>query len=173
MAQENIICDNWPLFTPVLLAISEDEDTFTRALGLEILADFIDRCPLQILKSTGIGAIFQQTIFPSLLFLPSLTPEEQSVKLMRQAYGALIVLAEKEPTVVNLARRQLLDKVVREGIFAAYGHASHYVSVVETLMKTTTTVVNCLGIFSVKHLQVRKSMCELRLVLSSAHIVIS
>ena len=93
------------------------------------------------------------------------------MKLMRQAYGTLIVLAEKEPNVVNLARRQLLDKIVREGIFAAYEHASHYVGVVETLMKMTTTVVNCLGIFSVKHLQVRKSMCELRLVLPSAHMI--
>lgn len=170
-AQENLVSNNWPLFTPVLLAISEDEDPSIRALGLEILTDFIDKCPSQILKSTGIGTVFQEAIFPSLLFLPSLTPEEESVKLMRQAYGALVTLAEKEANVANLGRRQLLDKTVRDGILAAYEHASQYVGVVETLMETTTTVVNCLEIFSVKHLQVRKSMKNESPAFVPAHMI--
>lgn len=130
-------------------------------MGLEILVDFVVKCPPATLESTGIGTIFQETLFPSLLFLPSLTPEEESVKLMRQAYNALIVLAEKEPNPRSLARRQLLDKIVRDGILAAYDHASHYVTVVETLMRAIIMVVNCLGVFSAKHLQVRKSILNL------------
>ena len=94
-------------------------------------------------------------MFPSLLFLPSLTSEEESARLTRQAYDALIVLARKEPNDSDPTRRHLLDKIVRDGILAAYDHASQYVGVVETLMRTTTILLNCLGIFSAKHMQVR------------------
>jgi hypothetical protein len=138
-----------------LLTTAEDHDTSVRTFGLEILTEFINKCPHQILKTTGIGTVFQETVFPSLLFLPSLTPEEESARLTQQAYDALIALARKEPNDSDPTRRHLLDKIVRDGILVAYDHAFQYVGVVEILMRTTTILLNCLGIFSAKHLQVR------------------
>lgn len=152
--------DHWPLFTPVLLAISEDGDVSTRTAGLEILAEFLEKCPAKILRSTGIGKVFEDAIFPSLMFLPSLTPEGEAIRLMHPAYKALVILAEKDPDVDSPSRRKLLDKVIREGILAAYDHASHYIAVVEVLLSTLAGVIDSLGVYSVKHLQV--SLCALK-----------
>lgn len=125
-----------------------------RTTGLDILTTFLDKCPGKILQSTGIGQVFQDAIFPSLMFLPSLTPEDESIRLLQPAYRALVSLAEKEPDVNNLRRRKLLDKVVRDGILAGYNYASQYISVVETLMRSLTMVLDCLDIYAIKHLNV-------------------
>lgn len=146
--------EHWPLFTPVLLTISEDDDVGVRILGLTITMDFLEKCPGTILNSTGIGKVFEDVILPSVLYLPSLTPEEESVKIIRPAYEALVILARKEPDVSSPVRRALLDKVLRDGLLAAYGHASNYLLVVEVLMSTTTTVLDTLEIYSIKHLPV-------------------
>lgn len=148
------------MFTPVLLTISEDEDTAVRTLGLEIVVEFLEKCPATVLKSTGIGKVFEDAILPSVLYLPSLTPEEESVKIMRPAYQALLVLAQKEPDASSPTRRALLDRIIREGLVAAYEHASNYLVVVEALMSTTVTVLDTMGISSVKHLPV--SSCASR-----------
>ncbi|CAG9977838.1 unnamed protein product [Clonostachys byssicola] len=147
------IANNWFLFAPVLLALVEDADSSTRQAGLEILATFIRNCPLKILQSTGIGTVFQEAIFPSLLYLPSLTPEEESVPLIDAAYQALLALAQRETDPRSPSRRKLLDKVFRDGVFTGYFHASEYMLVVETLMKNTTAILDCLEVYSVKHLQ--------------------
>lgn len=149
-----MIRDHWPGFTPVLLTISEDNDTAIRTSGLEIVVNFLRKCPAKKLESTGIGKVFEDAILPSLLYLPSLTPEAESVKVMRPAYEALLVLAQKHADGSNLVRRTLLDKILREGLFAAYEHASGYLEVVKTLMNVATTLVDTLGIYSVKHLPV-------------------
>ncbi|KAF4125338.1 Protein of unknown function (DUF2454) [Geosmithia morbida] len=117
------------------------------------MSTFLDKCPAKVLKSTGIGKVFQDAIFPSVLFLPSLTPEAESIQIMQPAYRALIILAEKDPDTSSPTRRLLLDSIIREGILTAYDHASSYIHVVETLLRTLATVVNCLGVYTVKHLQ--------------------
>ncbi|CAI6087688.1 unnamed protein product [Clonostachys chloroleuca] len=152
-ADAKLVANNWFLFAPVLLALVEDAESSTRQAGLEILATFIRNCPLRILQSTGIGTVFQEAIFPSLLYLPSLTPEEESVPLIDAAYQALLALAQRETDPRSPSRRKLLDKVFRDGVFTAYFHASEYISVVETLMKNTTAILDCLEVYSVKHLQ--------------------
>lgn len=154
MKQEALIHEHWPLFMPILLTISEDDETRTRISGLEIMSEFLDKCPAKILQSTGIGRVIQDAIFPSLLFLPSLTPEEESIRIMKPAYRALFTIAEKEQDKSSHTRRDLLDSIIREGILTAYDHASNYISVVETLLETLATAVNCLGIYAVKHLEV-------------------
>lgn len=119
-----------------------------------MVVNFLEKCPLKVLKSTGIGKVFEDAILPSLLYLPSLTPEEESIKIMGPAYQALLVLARKESDASSLSRRALLDKVLRQGIFAAYEHASNYLAVVQTLMSITVHVLDTLGIYSIKHLSV-------------------
>jgi hypothetical protein len=151
----NLIRDHWPDFTPVLLTISDDQDTATRRQGLEITVDFLKKCPAKILKSTGIGDVFENTILPSVLYLPSLTPAEESVKIMSAAYEALKVLVQKEPDATDSTRRALLDRIFRDGVFPAYEHASDHPMVVEALMSTTAALLDMLSIFAVKHFPVR------------------
>jgi hypothetical protein len=154
-SDETLIKENWPLFTPVLLTIAESEDSSTRLAGLHILTHFIQKCPAKILHTTGINTVFEDAIFPSLLHLPSLTPEPESVRITTAAYAALVELVKKYDDPQSVPRRQLLDKILRRGVFTAYDHASQYFGVVDVLMGTTATLVELMGIYAVKHLQVR------------------
>ena len=139
---------------PVLLALAEDQETRWRAQGLQILHAFITKCPPHILHNRGIDAVFKEAVFPTLLFLPSLTPEEESAQLLPLACRCLVALAESIPRQRLADRQKFLDKLLRDGIFAAYYHASNYPRIVELLMENTVDVLNCLGIYSLKHFQV-------------------
>lgn len=142
------------MFLPVLLALVEDHETRVREKGLATLATFLSKCTLKTLRVTGIGHLFEEAVFPTLLFLPNLTPEQDSADLLRLAYPALLQLAEADPDPQSHQRRRLLDRLIRDGIMAGYLHASQYATIVQVLMRNMATTVSCLGIFSVKHLQV-------------------
>jgi hypothetical protein len=137
-----------------LLTIAEDEDAATRTDGLSIVKSFLEKCPANIIQSTGIGMVFQEAMFPSLLFLPSLTPEKESIKLVSAAYDALLVLAQLEEDPQSSSRRALLDKMLRDGILTGYQHASEYIGVVEVLLTKAEAIINQLQIYSAKHIQV-------------------
>ncbi|KAK0388726.1 hypothetical protein NLU13_4969 [Sarocladium strictum] len=152
-SESDTIKSNWPLFTPVLLALLEDRETSVRKSGLKILINFLPKCPGTVLIDTGIGTVFQEAVFPTLLYLPSLTPEAESVALLRPAYEALLILAKMEHEPQAESRRKQLDKLLRDGVFAAYHHASDYIHIVEVLMDATAEIINALSIYSAKHLQ--------------------
>lgn len=150
----HVIQDHWPLFTPALLALAEDEDSNVRSRGLDILALFISKCPGRILQTTGLASIFEQVAFPALLHLPGITPEVESVQLLDPAYRVLLNLVDSCRDPKDPHRRRLLDKILRDGIFEGYHHASQHVLVARTLLQYMASAVNSLGIYSVKHLQV-------------------
>ncbi|KAH6989424.1 hypothetical protein BKA56DRAFT_611684 [Ilyonectria sp. MPI-CAGE-AT-0026] len=152
-SESNLMQDHWHLFAPVLLTLAEDESTDVKSRALETLAVFVGKCPTQVLHTTGIGLIFEDVAFPALLYLPSLTPEEESAKLLVPAYDVLIRLAETHQPPQSLNRRRLLDKALREGVIAAYSHASQYARIVQILMDSMASIVKCLGIYSIKHLK--------------------
>ena len=139
---------------PVLLALVEDESIEVKARGLKTLAAFVERCPAQVLQSTGIGRVFVDVTFPLLLYLPSVTPEDQSITVLSPAYDVLIKLAEYTGNPASSERRRVFDKILRDGIFAGHHHASQHARIVQVLMQKTAVVVNCLGIYSIKHLSV-------------------
>lgn len=137
-----------------------------RLAGLTLLTPFVKRCPPSILHMTGLATVFEDAAFPSLLHLPSLTPEPESVRITAAAYDVLLAIAGTHETSAmsttsvsasvsgSKVRNELLDRILRRGIFIAYDHASQYVGVVEVLMRTTATVINLMGIHATKHLQV-------------------
>ncbi|KAH7163633.1 hypothetical protein B0J13DRAFT_580686 [Dactylonectria estremocensis] len=152
-SEPSLIQEHWPLFVPVLLALAEDESNNVKPRGLETLALFVEKCPTQVLHTTGIDRIFEDSAFPALLCLPNLTPEAESNKILVPAYDVLIRLAKTHQRPQSLSRRRLLDKLLREGVFAAYLHSPEYARLVEILMENTASIVECLGIYSVKHLK--------------------
>lgn len=139
---------------PVLLALAEDQEALIRARGLEILVDFLVKCPARILQTTGLATVFQDAVFPTLLYLPSLTPESDSLKLIDPAYRAILAVANMDADQRNPRRRRLLDKLLRDGVLAGYHNASQHVRIVQVLMHQTEAIVRCLGVFATKHLVV-------------------
>lgn len=180
MLQDQLIAKHWPLFIPVLLTLADDPSTAVRRRGLLILTDFLAKFPGRTLHDTGLAKVFEDAIFPTLAFLPSLTPDDESVQLLVPAYGALLRLADKQqqqqPTTATPAAAArgtkeeqqqpgvlpggakigLLDKVLREGVFMGYFHAKEHVRIVEVLCQQTAVILNEMGIHAVKHLKVSR-----------------
>ncbi|KAK1635246.1 hypothetical protein BDP81DRAFT_377328 [Colletotrichum phormii] len=154
-ADDALIEKSWPLFTPVLLALLDDSDTKFKARGLTILGDFLVKCPAKVLVQTGLGGIFEQSVFPSLLSLPTLTPEKESLLLLDPAYGTIIQLAKIQfPGAGDRDKKnKLLTRLLREGVFPGYWQASEFIGIVQLLARQTTSIVSELGIFATAHLK--------------------
>lgn len=152
--QHDLIDEKWPLFLPALLAFTTDHDITVRERGLQLVSVFVHKCSPKTLRNTGVGDLLQDAIFPTLLSLPKLTPEPESAKLLRAAYPVLMQLAQADPDPEHPLRRRILDKVLRDGILEGYHHASEHVTIAEILMRNAAGIVSCLGVFSVRHLQV-------------------
>jgi hypothetical protein len=123
-----------------------------------ILSLFLPKFPLKLLTQTGLGPVFEDAILPTLLFLPSITPLEESLQLLPPAYKALETLSvarfgedEKE----KIEKMKFFDRVLRKGILMGYFHAQEHPAIVEVLMTQLAFVVSEMGIYSVKHLKVR------------------
>lgn len=132
----------------------ENESTKTKVRGLKTTREFINKCPAQVLQTTGIGRVFANVTFPLLLYLPSITPEEESITILISAYDVLIKLAQSTGDTNSIERRRLFDKILRDGVFAGYFHASQHTRIVQTLLQKVTAVINSLGIHTIKHLTV-------------------
>lgn len=144
---DKAIEQHWPLLLPPLLSITDDTDTKFKAL---------------LLSRTGLSEVLEEALMPCLGYLPSLTPEDESVNLLSEAYPALIALSrtmddqnKNKNQILGFPPRriQLLDTVVRKGILTAYTYCSENINVVEVLLRSLTLVVDELGIESVKHLK--------------------
>ncbi|KAK0743712.1 hypothetical protein B0T18DRAFT_189408 [Schizothecium vesticola] len=159
-ADELFITKHWPLFIPVLLTLVDDQSTGVRRQGLLVLKCFLEKYPSKTLHGTGLAQVFEDAIFPTLNFLPSLTPEDESVQLLGPAFEALLCLARKQasPTTGPTTKEPrpnstLLDKVLREGVFSAYFHCKDHPRIVTVLCQQTISIANQLGIHTVKHLK--------------------
>ncbi|KAI0148257.1 hypothetical protein F4776DRAFT_660429 [Hypoxylon sp. NC0597] len=164
-----LLQSHWPLFTPVLLTLlDEPQHTGLKVRALGIFRVFWARCPAGLMQNTGLAEVFEQAVFPAVLYLPSLTPEDESLQILSAAYPALIEMAgltyqgagteqelegDSQPKQTTDAQRQLLDKIIREGIMVGYHHAKEHVRLVGLLCETLVCIINGMGILAVKHLK--------------------
>lgn len=117
------------------------------------------------MRQTGLAQVFEDAVFPAVLYLPSLTPVDESVAILGAAYPALIDMAGIDPAPANddpqdspvftEAQQKLLDRIVREGVLVGYHHASDHVRLVELFCEKLRCIVNGMGILAIKHLKVR------------------
>lgn len=142
------------MFLPVLLTLIEDQEVSGREAGLRILSTFLQKCPSEILLSTGLGTLFEDAVFPLLLFLPDSVESQHSESAPCLAYDVLLQLARVDRGPRLLRRRRLLDRLIRDGILAGHLNTSAHAVVIEALMRYAAAAVDCLGIFAAKHLQV-------------------
>ncbi|KAL8833788.1 MAG: hypothetical protein Q9170_004081 [Blastenia crenularia] len=146
---------HWPLIIPPLLTILDDVSVTYKVKGCELLSLLLDVVPLSLLERSGLGEIFDTTLMPYLMYLPSLTPEEDSIPLLDATYSTLIKLTcarygtpEKKTSMIKS-----LDAIFRYGILRGHAHAGENVRIASLLMKKATDLVSAMGIYSVKHLK--------------------
>lgn len=181
-ASTDIMKEHWSLYIPPILTLVDDTSTYARSRGLSIMSTFIPRFPSKVLIQSGLDSVFEEAITPSLMWLPSLTPLEESLEILPEAYRALGVLCDvryplpktsssvslpsnlKEILKVNekenvqekkrkKERLKFLDRVTREGVFSAYMHSSEIPDIVEILVEQMSMLISKMGIHSVKHLK--------------------
>lgn len=99
---------------------------------------------------------------PCLSYLPTLKPEEESVRLLSAVYPTLLILVRRRYAAAtgdsDRQRIKALDKILRVGIFNGYAHAGGNVMIAKLLVSQVPDLVNEMGIASVKHLKVLCSM---------------
>ncbi|RYP25512.1 hypothetical protein DL768_011476 [Monosporascus sp. mg162] len=131
-SDEQLLRKSWHLFTPVLLTLLDEPQTALKVRALDVFRAFWTRCPGDLMRQTGLAQVFEDAVFPAVLYLPSLTPESESITILNAAYPALIAMAginletadepQSNPKFTE-AQQKLLDKIIREGILVGYNHA--------------------------------------------------
>ncbi|KXJ95203.1 hypothetical protein Micbo1qcDRAFT_230497 [Microdochium bolleyi] len=158
---------NWHQFTPVLLTLLDDtSSTPLKLRALAIFQTFWAKCPSEIMRQTGLSQVFEDAIFPAVLYLPNLTPEDESVQVLNATYPALLaIVGGIDPDYKTSTpqsgcldkyderQRKLLHRIVREGILTAYEHSGEHIRIVEVLCRQLQCVVNGMGVLAVKHLK--------------------
>lgn len=111
-----------------------------------------------MLECTGLGEVFQSALMPYLLYLPTLTPEKESLQLLSAVYPTLIALVNARfAEETDLASRtKAFDQVFRYGVLKGYAHAGENVRIAEFLVCRSTDLIKEMGIASMKHLKVRE-----------------
>lgn len=151
-----MICNTWHLCIPPLLTLLDDTSTFIRARGLLVLHEMLDKIPTRVLQQTGLGEVFEDAVMPTLLFLPSLTPVEDSIMVLKPAYAALFQLGEvRFPTrEERYDKMRFFDRIMRQGVLQAFLHSRENTKIAELLLHELITLVQRMGIHAVKHLKV-------------------
>ncbi|KAG0651535.1 tRNA nucleotidyltransferase [Hyphodiscus hymeniophilus] len=171
-SSEEIATAHFNLYIPPLLTLLDSTLTSIRARALSILSTFIPLLTPTILTQTGLGEVFEDAVIPTLLFLPSVTPVNESVQLLEPAYHALHILGstlyrddrktkegsrgDEQLTQRKAKEIRFWDRVVRKGVLMGYAHANEHPAIVEVLLRNLGLLVEKMGLHAVKHLKVSR-----------------
>lgn len=161
VSKETLVEKRWPLFLPVLLTLVDDTASDIRQRGLEILGNFIHKLPSKTLHGAGLASVFEDAVVPTLSYLPSLTPEDESIQLLIPAFDALRRLSKKQPAPAGQFKNKILDRLLREGVFHGYYYAKEHIRIVEVLCHELVPTMDEMGIHAVKHLKVSNPLPSL------------
>jgi tRNA nucleotidyltransferase (CCA-adding enzyme) len=166
----------WHLLVPPILKMIDDMDAAWKAKGCHILGILLESLHHQpwiedkalckttdrqtstdFLQRTGYQNVFSEALLPLFTYVPSLTPEAEAVPLFKELFPALTTLGLLLPAESSKgsARSGLLDKVVREGVFAPLAHfstPSAYPELATVIVSHLEVLLGHMGIESVKHL---------------------
>jgi tRNA nucleotidyltransferase (CCA-adding enzyme) len=157
---------NWALLIPPILKMIDDIDLAWKAKGCSLLNLLLQRTPTSVLSRTGLGDVFCDTLFPLFTYLPTFTPESESIALFDEVFPALMTLMNVthpstspslpvDTTSLFTPREKFLDRILRDCILAPLSHAPPYTfpKLGATLISHLPQLLSVMGIHSVKHLQ--------------------
>ncbi|KAG9193111.1 hypothetical protein G6011_03146 [Alternaria panax] len=109
------------------------------------------------LQRTGYHNIFADALLPMFTYIPSITPEAESVTLFNEVFPAVTSLAQLLPAETNKGDswERFLDKILREGVLSPLAHfptPSSYAQLATLIMSHVPVLLGLMGIGTVKHL---------------------
>ncbi|KAI0131979.1 hypothetical protein BJ170DRAFT_679875 [Xylariales sp. AK1849] len=163
-AGEELMSKHWHLFTPVMLTLLDESQTDIKIRALQIFSAYWTGSLAGLMAKVGLVEVFEQAVFPAVLYLPTLTPEDESLRILDVTYPALFRIAGLpypedrigEPAIwqtFSESQKKSFDKIMREGILTGYFHANEYIHLTELLCIKARFLVNGMGILAVKYLK--------------------
>ena len=139
-----------------MLTLIDDSCIEAKVRGCKIASHFFDKVPKLLLRRTGVGEVFHEALMPCLLYLPSLTEEDDSVKLLCAAYSAVFALtaARLDSSEDRATRVQLLNSIVRDAILQGFAHAGERIRIATSLFQQLQIAISGLGLAASVHLKV-------------------
>ncbi|KAJ5585029.1 uncharacterized protein N7459_004829 [Penicillium hispanicum] len=172
---------HFPLLVPVILAFIDDSSIGLKTKGCELLIAIlkpIQKSGSDILIRTNLISVFDDAVTPCLLSLPTITPEDSSLKILGAAYPALLSLLKAayinpstkkaQPQIEKDKETYILSltKILRSNLIHSFHHISSSTPASATtsasfphprlstfLLEWISTFVKELGIHTTKYLQ--------------------
>ena len=162
--QTDITTPSFNLYLPPLLTLLDHTHTPTRTRAHTILYNYLPLLPQKLILQTGLAEVFEDAVKPTLMFLPNLTPLEESVQLLGGAYqclvelGTILYVNENRKGDDNQKEKEkemkYWDRIMRKGVMMGYMHSSEHPAIVHILVQTIGTLIWKMGVHAVKHLKV-------------------
>ncbi|KAH1627244.1 hypothetical protein KXW96_008547 [Aspergillus fumigatus] len=127
---------HFPLLVPPILALIDDDSVTYKTRGCLLLTQLltpIRESKSDILQRTNLASVFEDAVRPCLLSLPSITPEDDAIKLLGVAYPALLSLLQTNyhtatsRSAANANRDKYISSVartLRENLISSFHHIS-------------------------------------------------
>lgn len=167
----------WHFMVPPILKVADDMDVKWKVEGCRLLRSLLNRVRLSGVKDvstnkrptgqnsgdflmrTGYHNVFAETLFPMLAYIPSITPEKDSVALFTELLPALTSLSLLLPVEAGTRtnKNAFLDRMLRDGIYSPIAHfptPSMYPELATTILAHLPIILDNMGIDSVKHLHI-------------------
>ncbi|KKY28303.1 putative atp :trna-specific trna nucleotidyltransferase [Phaeomoniella chlamydospora] len=191
-----LLRDLTPLIAPPILQLIDDSSISSKARGANLLTRFCNalslaeiytpRRPhlsskpnqsLTILTRTGLSSVFIEALTPNLSLLPTLTPEDESLLVLKRIYPAYIAVVkasypqpdpEPEPTSISLPKHPQVTHLLplTTHILSSLTHLSDSHPHLQTfLLSQLTNLIHPIGIWIAPNLRriliyIRQTMCN-------------
>lgn len=142
---------NISFLRPPIMELLLDTDLVWRARACELITLLIEAAPPTFITTHGYDSMFSSELFGFFSFLPTLTPEDESIALLKNVYPALIAICK-----ATGSEEKMLDKMIRDGVLAPFHHfptPNTYPKLATLLLTEVAELLDLLKINSVKHLQ--------------------
>ncbi|EPQ67379.1 Bgt-3190 [Blumeria graminis f. sp. tritici] len=159
--------DYFNLMIPPILTLLDFPHTAIRLRGLQILLPFLEKSTPKLLQQTGLGSVIEDAVQPMLLYLPPITPLEESLSLLPVAFTASFQILNSRFPATSLEstgcgisssqkyRRDSLT-ILLQSVISSYQHttlsSASDPTIKEIILGQIPELVRGLGIYCVAHL---------------------
>ncbi|CRG83670.1 hypothetical protein PISL3812_01025 [Talaromyces islandicus] len=174
--------DQFQFYVPPILSLLDDESPSFKYRGCDLLIRFLK--PIQssnsdLLRRTNLSSVFDDALTPTLLSLPTLTPEDESLQILGITYEALLLTLQTRYHIYHSSSDQQEDNgaaytsrlttLLRDNVISSFHHISSYTPTSKTepsmlasfpyprlstfILDQLKTVIHHIGIHTTKYLQ--------------------
>lgn len=164
-ADEKDIREWFGLLRPPIFRMLEDSDLGWNAKACQVITQLVTKAPDNVKEECR--GLFAEDLFGYLNYLPTLTPAQDSARLLEHVYPALMSfipraeercaeqkVSSMEPPTLSDKESRFLDKIVRQGVVAVLHHMpapTTYPELTTVVLRNLIHLINIQEIEWIKH----------------------